>query len=165
MSFKLASNLGEVDEAKTVEIIDRWAKRLLFDATRAALERVAFEFVSNGHIETGEAFGSIQPLGRAVRALMFAGGPKANVGASKSAYKFNTDFPVYEVVWETNVVHFVLSEIYSLTHWRSGEHISGTPWRFWDAAYETFDEYLRDHWLDNLPSLESFLAVEHLRVG
>jgi hypothetical protein len=153
-----------IDETKTQEVFHRWAMRLLFEATRAAMEAIATEFILNHKIASGEAYGSLMPLGRAVRALMFAGGPKSSLGASKATHHFETSYPIYSVYWETTVTHFALSELFSLKHHKSGEHISDTPWHFWDVAYEAFHKYLVEHWLEYFPDFTSFLDVTHVGV-
>jgi hypothetical protein len=145
-------------------VVDSWAKPLLRNAARAAIEAVAEEFVRTGKIKTGEAIGSLKPIARAVRAAFYAGGPKSGLGASKSGYSINDKFPVYSITWHTLVAHFALSEQYNLTHRDSGTHITGTPWNFWIKGYEAFYNYLRENWKDTFPPLRAFFRIQRVRI-
>jgi len=145
-----------------IELVKEKLTKKVGERLEATLRNAAREFVRAVLVEipvqTGEAAGSLIPLGRLLRVAIpitpsrFQSGKNPNTGAAQSSYKFDNSFPKYRFEFEAGVIHYTLNE-FGLNVGPYGPDKKQPPWKTFEKGRSAFLDYLQRAKILNDPKL------------
>ena len=134
-----------------IELVKEKLTKNVEAALGVALREAAREFVRAVLIEipvqTGEAAGSLIPIGRLLRVAIpitptrFQSGKNPSTGAAKSNYKLIAKYPKFVFEFEAGVIHYTLNE-FGLGVGPYGPDKKQPPWKTFEKGRDAFLAFL-----------------------
>lgn len=147
-------------------------KEVLETQNRQAARAWLREVILNVPVWTGEARGSLRPLGQFLKVAVpispssskwarraIAQGHTAEAGAQQGQFEFRVEPPLRIIFeYETQVIHYLINEFYNVNP--PIHLIQPAPWLSHEKGRVAYQNYINTNLKNKLPNLKSYIIRE-----
>jgi hypothetical protein len=172
MNIKIKLVYVKLDQVKFTKAITEAMETQNRQAARAWLRAVLTKVPQ----WTGEARGSLRPLGQFLRVAVpiqisdskwakraIEQGHTAEAGEAQGHFAFKTESNRFTFEFNTDVIHYLINEFYN---YNPPIHlIQAVPWFSFRAGKAAYKQYLSENLKNKIPKLKSYLIREVRDIG
>lgn len=139
-----------------------WLGKALDYGNRQAAKRWLRAVLTKVPVFTGEARGSLRPLGEFIKQqvpihpVAIRKGHNAAYGAEQSHFEFKGGTYFQEFIFTVSVVHYLINEFYDVNPPIHLTHLP-RPWFSFATGKAAYSEYIKQYIKKNIPEIGSFM--------